>query len=305
MSRHGTRARWGGRLAAALVAATGLTAGAASAGAEESPFTLAVSAHPWCTPLAPFDPAAFPEQPRIDNRWLPLVPGSQRTLEGTARDGGTLVRRRVVFTVTDLTKVVAGVRTVVVYDVDANDGEVAEAELAFFAQDRAGNVWNLGEYPEEYEGGRFAGAPSTWIAGLQGAEGGVHMAAEPRLGLSYLQGVAPRIDFLDCAQVYRPHRTTCGPAGCFHRVLVTREKSPLDRGGGLQTKHHAPGVGIVRIGAVRDPEGEQLDLTAADQLTGAALRELRQAALRLDDRGHRVSEVYARTPPLERPDDGG
>jgi hypothetical protein len=289
------------RPGAALLALAAIAGGAASAAAEESPFTLAAAAHPWCTPLVPFAPEDFPAHPRIDNRWLPLAPGSQRTLEGTARDGGRLVRRRVVFTVTDLTKVIDGVRTVVAYDVDANDDEVGEAELAFFAQDRAGNVWNLGEYPEEYEHGRFTGAPSTWIAGLQRAEAGVHMAADPHIGLSYLQGVAPRIDFLDCAQVYRPHRTTCGPTGCYRRVLVTREKSPLDPGGGMQTKHHAPGVGIVRIGAVRDPEGETLELTAAAQLDEAALREVRRAALRLDERGYRVSEVYAQTPPIERP----
>src|SRR3990170_3720292 len=71
----------------------------------------------------------------------------------------------------------------------ASAGQLVETELAFFAQDDDGNVWNLGEYPEEYENGEFVGAPSTWIAGLAGAEAGVHMLAEPRQGTGYyLQG---------------------------------------------------------------------------------------------------------------------
>ena len=59
------------------------------------------------------------------------------------------------FTVTSLTKLVDGVRTRVVWDVDEADDRVTEAELAVFAKDRAGNIWNLGEYPEEYPGGVF------------------------------------------------------------------------------------------------------------------------------------------------------
>ena len=52
-------------------------------------------------------------------------------------------------------------------------------ELAFFAQDAGGNVWNFGEYPEEYTGGQFTGAPDTWITGTGGAHGGLHMLARP------------------------------------------------------------------------------------------------------------------------------
>ena len=47
-----------------------------------------------------------------------------------------------------------------------------EQELAFFAQDDQGNVWNFGEYPEEYDNGKFTGAPSTWIRNEGGAYGG-------------------------------------------------------------------------------------------------------------------------------------
>ena len=40
-----------------------------------------------------------------------------------------------------------GVNAVVVWDRDFQNGELVEEELAFMAQDDAGNVWSLGEYP--------------------------------------------------------------------------------------------------------------------------------------------------------------
>ncbi|MGH3742325.1 MAG: hypothetical protein ACRDT1_13495, partial [Micromonosporaceae bacterium] len=98
-----------------------------------------------------FDPANFDQPTEVDNRWFPLEPGTRFTYQGSAVADGGRDPRRVVFTVTDLTKVVNGVRTLVAWDRDYGSGELQETELAFFAQDNDGNVWNLGEYPEEYE----------------------------------------------------------------------------------------------------------------------------------------------------------
>ena len=120
-----------------------------------------------CARPVAFRPAQFPQQQRIDNGWLPLVPGLGSPSRA-AQTGAVGRCRTVTFTVTDLTKVIAGVRTRVVWDVDVNEGELSETELAFFAQDSRGNVWNLGEYPEEFEEGvswepRAPGSPA-WPA---------------------------------------------------------------------------------------------------------------------------------------------
>jgi hypothetical protein len=132
----------------------------------------------------------------------------------------------VVFTVTDLTKVINGVRTVVVLDRDIEDGQVVEREIAFFAQDNEGNVWNLGEYPEEYEEGEFFDAPDIWIAGLAGAEAGIHMRGSPLVEETrYLQGYAPEIEFLDCAKVTHMGEAVSVPYGSFTDILVTDEIS--------------------------------------------------------------------------------
>jgi uncharacterized protein YbaA (DUF1428 family) len=109
---------------------------------------------------------------------MPLKPGTQWAYEGTFVDeDGDSIARRLEFTITDLTKEIEGVRTVVAWIVDYNDGEVVEKEIAFYAQDDDGNVWYLGEYPEEYEGGEFVKAfPDSRPAR---GEGGVKMWAEP------------------------------------------------------------------------------------------------------------------------------
>ena len=186
-----------------------------------------------CSPFAEFDAANFNDSTEIDNTFLPLKPGTRRVLRASRNRGGGPLDHTVTFTVTDVVKVIDGVRTLAVWDVDENAGELAEEELAFLAQDDEGNIWNLGEYPEEFEGGEFAGAPSTWIHGIEDAEGGVHMPARARgSATTTCQGDAPSIEFLDCAFVFEKGLSVCVPFGCFEGVLVTHERSPLDPAGG-------------------------------------------------------------------------
>jgi hypothetical protein len=239
----------------------------------------------------------FPDRPRIDNRYLPALPGTRYVFEGTANTDEGIVQRRIVTTVTDMTKVVNGVRTVVIWDRDFNNGELAEEELAFWAQDKQGNVWNLGEYPEEYEDGEFVGAPSTWIAGQDRARAGIIMLAEPRVGALYLQGFAPAVEFFDCAEVVRRGVRTCTPLDCYDRVLVVDESSPLEPDSGVQRKFHAPGVGVVRITAIGDPEAETLTLTSVTKLGPEGLEAAREAVRRLERRAYRISDVYQATTP--------
>lgn len=246
-----------------------------------------------------FSQRDFTHPIRIDNQWLPLTPGMQFILDGVASRTGELLPHRVVFTVTDLTKVINGVRSVVMWDRDYNNEVLAEAELAFFAQDDEGNIWTMGEYPEEYENGEFIGAPSTWIAGLAGADAGILVPGGSRIGFRFLQGWAPDVNFLDCGTVYMTGQTACTPYGCYENVLVTDEWSPLEPGSGHQRKYYAPGVGNVKIGAVDDPEGETLVLTSIIHLSPALLAEARAAALKLEARAYQVSDVYFWTRPAE------
>jgi hypothetical protein len=279
------------------IVASGLLFGV-NIGAAPTTATATTSA---CDPLVAFSPSLFSHSLRTDTRWFPLVPGTRFTLDGRADRGGTILPHRVVFTVTDLTKVIDGVATRVIWDQDFAQSELVEAELAFFAQDDAADVWTLGEYPEEYEGGVFVGAPSTWIGGIEGAEPGVLVPGRPDLGSSwFLQGVAPSVDFFDCAKVYKTGQAVCVPVSCFSDVLVVDEKSPLEPGSGSQRKYYAPGVGNVQVDAVGDKEGETLVLVGLERLSAAELAAADRSALKLEKRAYQVSDVYATTDPMSR-----
>ena len=242
----------------------------------------------------------FSDPTGIDNRWFPLKPGTQLAYDGSAIEDGRRIRRQVVFTVTDLTKVVGGVRTVVAWDRDYNDGKLVEPELIFFAQDNDGNVWTLGQYPEEYEDGKLADAP-TWIAGLEGAKPGIVMRAEPRVGTAdYSQGLGPKVEYADRAKVHKTGHETCIFDGCYKDVLVTEEWDAAEPAA-RQLKYYAPGLGNVRVDwAGRDEEQEVLTLVSHTQLSPPALAQVRAEALRLERRAYAVSkEVYGRTPPAQ------
>jgi hypothetical protein len=249
-----------------------------------------------------FDRRNFTDPTRIDNRWHPLVPGMQFVYEGRSNRGRGRLPHRVIFTVTDLTKVIDGVRTVVLWDQDINGGQLLEEELAFHAQDDDGNVWNMGEYPEEYEYGRLQGAPDTWIAGLDGARGGLMMRGDPRVGTSsYLQGWAPKIEFSDRAKVYQAGLRDCVPLRCFTNVLVTDETNPLEPTDGHQRKFYAAGVGNIRAAPAGGKEKEVLVLLRVTRLGPSEMAKARRAALQLDRRAYRVSnKLYGRTPRAER-----
>jgi len=229
----------------------------------------------------------------VDNRWLPLVPGTQFVYDGTANRGKGSGTHRVIFTVTDVTKSIDGVSSAVIWDRDLQDGALVEEELAFVAQDGDGNVWNLGEYPEEHEDGKFAGAPNTWLSGRQRAQAGVSIRAEPEPGTSsYLQGYAPEIQFEDKAQVSKAGQHTCVPAGCYDDVLVVDEWNPLEQpDDGHQFKFHAPGVGVVRIEARGGVEQETLVLTKVRHLRDKEMAEARNRALELDGRAYKVAKA--------------
>jgi hypothetical protein len=238
----------------------------------------------------------------IDNTWLPLQPGTQFVYQGSTAEEETRVHHRQVFTVTDLTKVIDGVRTVVIWDRDYSEGELVEAELALFAQDRNGNIWHFGQYPEEYEDGEVVDAPA-WVAGFAGARPGVTIRAEPLLGsMDYSQGFAPPpINWIDRARVYRMGVRTCVPFGCFENVLVT-EEFEQDKPGAYQLKFYAPSVGNVRVGwrGANEDEREVLVLVDLVHLAPEAVAKARAEALALEKRAYTISKgVWDQTTPSE------
>ena len=140
-----TRCTAGGLVAGLLLVACGSTEpGQRSAGdpVEEQPATTApVEPPPHDDWGARIDPALFgPDSATIDNPWWPHTPGTQFIYEGEALDGEETIERRIITTVTDLTKEIAGVRVLVVCERDYDDDVQVEGELSYHVQDMAGNV---------------------------------------------------------------------------------------------------------------------------------------------------------------------
>ena len=131
--------------------------------------------------IGDLDPSNFgADSAEVDNPWFPLEPGTHYIWEGRAFDDeGNPVDRKVEFIATDLTKTIAGVRVAVGWDRDYNDDVLGESELTFYAQDRDGNVWHLGEYLEHYADGELDGARLWFPGNPDGAKAGIQMEADP------------------------------------------------------------------------------------------------------------------------------
>lgn len=242
--------------------------------------------------------ARFDDPTTIDNTWRPMTPGTRWTYEGDTIEDGESIPHRIVFTVTDLTKVVDGVRSVVVSAQDYEDGNLVETEIAFFAQDDDGNVWHLGEYPEEYEEGKFVKAPG-WLGGIGDSKSGIAMKTTAETGeASYSQGFAPSVDWTDRAQVFAVGQDVCVPAGCYTDVLVIDEFSEAEPDA-FQQKYYAPGVGNIKVGfRGNDPTKESLELVKVEQLDAAGLAKAHAQALAIEARAYkRNPDVFGPTEP--------
>jgi hypothetical protein len=248
-----------------------------------------------------FERTNFDHSTTVDNKWFPLEPGEHSVFEGSAIDDGQRISRRVVSTVTDLTKEINGVNSVIVWERDYNDGQLVESELGFFAQDNDGNVWHMGEYPEEYEEGEFDKAPG-WLAGFEGASAGIAMRAQPRPGTpGYAQGYAPPpINWNDRGRVYKVGQNTCVPVKCYEDVLVIEE---FERNipGAYQLKLYAPGVGDIEVGwrGPEEEEKERLELVKDVRLSPQGLAKARANALELEKRAYQIKDYYRKTQPAK------
>jgi hypothetical protein len=192
---------------------------------------------------------------RITNPWWPMRPGTRWVYRETDPDG---TRQRVVVTVTKRTKLIAnGVSARVVRDVVTEKGEFVEVTEDWYAQDRRGNVWYLGEATTEYEHGKPVSTSGSFEAGVDGAQAGVIMPAHPRPGLRYRQEYY-RGQAEDRAQVMGLREQAEVPFGHFRPALMTKELNPLEPKV-LEFKFYARGIGpVLAVSVSGDADREEL-----------------------------------------------
>jgi hypothetical protein len=183
------------------------------------------------------DPADFVAG--IDNRYWPMAEGSRWVYRETDGKGGV---QKVVVTVTDGSKMIVGIHATVVHDVVTEDGEVVEDTYDWYAQDRWGNVWYLGEDTTEYDGGK-ASTAGSWEAGVNGAQAGVILPGEPDVGLAYRQEYYAG-EAEDAGEILSLDEQAQVPFGTFDGVLMTKDWTPLEPKL-VEHKFYAQGVGPV------------------------------------------------------------
>jgi hypothetical protein len=249
------------------------------------------------------DPKTFERPTIIDNKWLPMKPGTRWIYEGTTvEDDGKVVPHRVEITITPMTKVIGGVRNVVSYDQDYVENELVETRLAFYAQDNEGTVWHFGRHAEEFEDGKLTKS-TTWLHGIEDARAGIAMKAKPQAGApSYSIGWGPAVDWAARGQVFRVGQKTAVRAGKYDDVLVVKETGKEDTAEPYLLKHYASGIGYVRLGTggKKAHAKEVLELIKVEQLGAREIAAIREKAMNLEKSAYKLSKaVYARSAPME------
>jgi hypothetical protein len=202
------------------------------------------------------DPANFVAT--IDNPYWPLKPGTAFHYEGVR---GT-TRQTDDEVVTHETKQILGITSTVVRDTVSEHGAPVERTFDWYAQDRQGNVWYMGEDSFELKNGQFVKASDSWESGVDGAQPGIIMPANPQPGDAYRQEYYPPGEALDEARVLRLNGSVKVPYGLFSGVLVTSERSPLEPQ--TEQKYYARGIGEVeeRVVAGHHEEFQLVSVTS-------------------------------------------
>jgi hypothetical protein len=233
-------------IAVALVAIFGSGCGSSGAGKSSSttaPSTSAPSLAPIHGRYSPLiDPADFVAT--IDSRYFPLKPGTgfhYRGVRGTTPQTDDEI-------VTHRTKQILGVRATVVRDTVSERGAPIERTFDWYAQDKQGNVWYMGEDSLELKHGRFVKASDSWESGVNGAKPGIIVPGNPRPGDAYRQEYYPPGKALDEAHVLG-FASVNVPYGTFRRSLVTSEFSPLEPQ--TEKKYYVAGLGEVKEQVVK------------------------------------------------------
>jgi hypothetical protein len=191
--------------------------------------------------------AALPPQPspddwapEITNPWLPFVPGTTLTYTGM-KDGQPTVDT---YVVTARKKVVNGAPATVVLNTLRTGKHEIEGTEDWYAQDKQGNVWYLGEATQTFDkNGRVLSTTGSWQAGVNGAEAGLFMPAEPNVGGAHYQEYY-RGHAEDAYKIISVNGTITVPYGTYKNAVVTQEMTALEPNI-ISQKYYIKGIGQV------------------------------------------------------------
>jgi hypothetical protein len=177
----------------------------------------------------------------VTNPWFPLARGSVYVYDGQ-KDGKAA---RDVMTVTRKVKTITGIRAAVISDRLDLNGVLAERTTDWYAQDKHGTVWYLGEKTAELNTqGKVTSTEGSFLNGRDGARGGIFMPAHPAVGQSFQQEVF-KGEAEDRFRILDLTASIATPAVSSTSAMLTEEKTPLEPGV-VDHKYYVPGIGTVK-----------------------------------------------------------
>jgi hypothetical protein len=191
----------------------------------------------------PFDPANFVDPLLDTNPYHPLKPGLQWVRAGTTEVGSRVVPHEIITTMTDVTRVIDGVATIAMLDESTDSGEVSQQSIDYLALDKDGNVWILGGYTEDFEGGQYTNTDSAFLGTGGGASTGILSPAKVEANTPrWFIGAAPG-EKASVGQPVEVGARACVPFGCYDNVRVVQEGNVGAPDN--ENKYYAPGVGVI------------------------------------------------------------
>lgn len=190
-----------------------------------------------------YNPAIIPSNfvDSVTNIYFPLIPGTVYTYIAQTGDGS----EDIVVSVLSETKIVAGVHCTVVSDIVSVDGQAIEDTHDWYAQDKDGNVWYMGEDVSNYENGKLVDKEGSFEAGVDGALPGIIMLAYPVMEMPYRQeyycGIAE-----DWGKLVAKGVTVTVPFGTFENCIKTADWNGVEPDAPIEYKYYAPGIGVIK-----------------------------------------------------------
>jgi hypothetical protein len=187
------------------------------------------------------NPSKFTNSTKVINFYYPLTPGKKYIYEGQTKDGLERVEEQRLTT----TKTILGITCIVVEFKAFLNGTLIEKAIDWYAQDTAGNLWYFGEAVDNYNpNGTLKDHAGSWEAGMDSAQPGMIMPANPRTGMKY------REEYYfnhaeDQAEITATGQIVIIPFGTFNNCIKTRNFTELEPDLN-ENKYYAPGIGLVK-----------------------------------------------------------
>jgi hypothetical protein len=232
--------------------------------------------------LVELDPADFTGECVGGNPWYPLIPGTITTFVNEYDAGGETV----IVEVTDETREIEGIGTIVVRDIvyeglpddydnpGAPAGDRIEDTEDYYAIADNCDVWYLGEVSQGFEDGYLSSLEGSFVTGVEGAKPGIIMLGNPMVGDVYRQEFALG-EAEDAGEVLslatdindangNPVGFVNPPYDCSDNACLKTEDFIGNDPDAVEYKYYKYGVGFV---AEQIPSGEVVLMLIKEELT--------------------------------------